>query len=155
GHHLGATLGAILGPRRALRGRHADSVGAPGADLRVELLDQSVPGRDAVNQIAPEPLVPAPIEIRDRYSLLLHPGEIAEVEDAFAIEMAELKDMVVHNALQMTAEYLPRVDFIEAVRIAPGKEILPLADVERGAVGGDRHDHVVAAEIKMPGDLDG
>src|SRR5262249_60037850 len=94
-------------------------------------------------------------EILDRYSLLLHPGEIAEVEDAFAIEMAELEDMVVHNAFQMTAEYLSRVHFVESVRIVLGKEVLPLADVERGAVGGHRHDHLVAAEIKMPGDLDG
>src|SRR6266852_5218429 len=130
-------------------------MGASGADLRVEFLDQSVPCRYAVNQIVPEPLVLASIEIVDRHSLLLHPGEIAEIEDAFAVEMGELEDVIIHNAFQVAAEDLAGIHFIEAVPIAARKKILALAGVERSAVGGDSHDHVVGTEVEMLGNLDG
>src|SRR5271166_4344043 len=141
-------------PRNDRNFKSTALVGAPGADLRVELLDQAIPRRDAVHQPTPELLVVAAIEILDSHALLLHPGEISAIEDTFAIEMGELEDVIVDDALQVAAEDLAGVDFIEPVAIASREETLPLTRIKRGAIGGDRHDHVVATEIEMLGDLD-
>src|SRR5258708_37930410 len=91
------------------------SAGARGADLRVEVLDQAIPGRDACDEIAPEPLIAALLEIVDRQALLLHPGEVPEIEDTLAGDMSELEDVIVHDAFQMAAEDLAGCDVIEPV----------------------------------------
>src|SRR5260370_17021640 len=102
------------------------SAGARGADLRVEVLDQTIPGRDACDEIAPEPLIPALFEIVDRHALLLHPGEVPEIEDTLAVDMSQLEDVIVHDAFQMAAEDLAGIDLIEPVAItAPHKTPSP------------------------------
>jgi hypothetical protein len=75
-------------------------VGALDANLRVEVLDQAIPRRYAVHQAAPEPLVLAAIELIDRHSLLFHPRVIAEIEDALAVDVGELEDVIVDDAFK-------------------------------------------------------
>src|SRR5262245_55552018 len=105
-------------------------MGVLDAGLQVELLDQAIPCGNRADQVAPESLIPAAIEIVDCYPLLLHPRVIAEIEDALAIEMGELEDVIVHEAFQMAAVDLAGIHFIEPVGITAGRKALPLAGVE-------------------------
>src|SRR3984893_8331216 len=93
--------------------------------------------------------------LADVDALLLDPGVVPEVEDARAVGMAELEHMVVDNAFQVTAEQLASVDLVEPARIAAPRLCMPLARIQRGAVGGDVHDDVVGAIIQMLRELDG
>src|SRR5262249_20926268 len=111
--------------------------------------DQAIPSRNAGGERRPEILTFAAVEILDRDALLLHPGVIAEVEDAFAIDVAKLKDVVVGSALHVPPKDFCRTQFIEAGGIAPGQKSLRLAAVKRCAVGGDGHDDVVGPIIEM------
>src|SRR6266511_2125812 len=131
------------------------SAGAGGADLRVEILDQMIPHRYRLHETAPESLVLAPFEIIDRYALLLHPGEVAEIENTLAVEMGQLEHVVVRDPFQMAAEDLGGIDLVETIPIAAGEKPFPLAGIEQRAVGRYRHDHVIGAKIKMLGDLYG
>src|SRR6266436_3288591 len=126
------------------------SAGARGADLHVEVLDQAIPGRDACDEIAPEPLIPALFEIVDRHALLLHPGEVPEIEDTLAVDMSQLEDVIVHDAFQMAAEDLAGIDLIEPVAITARQKSLSLAGVEQRAVGRDCHDHIVSVDFAAP-----
>src|SRR5262245_53457570 len=130
-------------------------MGAPGADLRIELFDQAVARGYAVNEAEPEPLVAAGIEIVECHTLLFHPGVVTEIEDALAIEVGKLEHVIVDDAFQMAAEDLAGVHFIEPIWIAARQEVLPLTGIELGAVSGDRHDHVVFAVVEVLGELDG
>src|SRR5262249_55882303 len=94
----------------------------PDAGLQVELLDQTIPRGNAADQLAPESLVLATIEVVDCHPLLFHPRVIAKVEDALAIEMSKLEDVIVHDAFQMTAVDLAGIHFIEPLGIAPRQE---------------------------------
>src|SRR5262249_9880274 len=89
------------------------------------------------------------------HALLFHPGVISEVENALAIEMRELEDVIVHDAFQVAAEDLAGVDLVESIPIAARQKAPSFAGVEQRAVGRDRQDHVVGVKIKMLGDLYG
>src|SRR5207248_10304265 len=126
-----------------------------GADLDVEIVDQAVPPRYAVHETAPEPLVSSLFEIVEAHALLLHPGEVPEVENPLAVEMGQLEDVIILDAFQVAAEDFPGIDLVEPVAVAPRQKAAPLAGVKERAVGRHRHHHVVGAEIKMLGDLYG
>src|SRR5947207_2044606 len=127
------------------------SASARGADLRVEILDQAIPARDAVHEAAPELLVSALFEIVDRHALLLHPGEVPEIEDTLAIDMSQLEDVIVHDAFQMAAEDLAGIDLIESVPIPARQKSLSFAGVEQRAIGRHCHDHIVSDDFRaMP-----
>src|SRR5438128_2576703 len=64
------------------------------AGLRVELVDHLVPHRHQLAQAAPECLVAARLEVVQRHALLLHPGEVTEVEDAVALVAAQLAQVI-------------------------------------------------------------
>src|SRR5262249_30868304 len=102
--------------------------------LGVELLDESVPAGDRRLQPRPEFQRPPAVEIRERHTLLLDPGVIAEIEDAIAIGLSELDQVIVGDALEVAREDLARADRVEAARIVRGLEFLALAPVHRGAV---------------------
>src|SRR5205823_1039871 len=72
-----ASEGSVPHPAQISRlptsGRHAG--------LGVELLDHGVPHGDDVLELAPPGRVPAGRELLDRHALLLHPREVAQVED--------------------------------------------------------------------------
>ena len=61
------------------------SGGGGHAAVAIEGGDHLVPLRHQLVQAAPELLGAAPVEIGERDALLLHPGEIAEIEDALAL----------------------------------------------------------------------
>src|SRR5262245_65445643 len=69
--------------------------------------------------------------------------------------MRELEDVIVHDAFQVTAEDLARVDLVESVPIPARQKAPSLTGVKQRAVGRHRHDHVVGVKIKMFGDLYG
>src|SRR3954469_11723692 len=127
----------------------------PAAHLGVEILDQPVPCRNAVHHCTPEILVFAAIEVLHRDALLLDPGVVTEIEDAFAVDVAKLHHVIVGDAFQMVTESLPGIDLVESAGITPCEIGLTFALVESRAVGGDRHDDVVWAIFKMLGELDG
>src|SRR6266542_2331516 len=111
----------------------------------VELLDHGVPHRDDVLELAPPRLVAPHGELLQRDPLLLHPGEVAEVEDPLPVPQRGLQVVVRAHAGHVLSEHLAGVDRVElAPEVLPGGA-LPFAAVHRGAVRGQRHDHVVRA----------
>ena len=103
----------------------------------------------------PEALVSAAVEIVDADALLLDPRVVAEIEDARPIDVTQLEDVVVGNAFEVPAEDLSGIDLVESLRIAPLVVGAPFAVVHRCAVSRHRHDHIVWAQIEVPGELDG
>ncbi len=139
---------------RPLRGHAEPTRGGP-AHVGVEVIDQPIPRGDAVDEPAPEALVPSSIEILDVHALLLDPGVVPEIEDARAAGMTELEHVVVDDALEVAAEELPCIDLVEPTRIASLDICTPLARVHRGAVRRDGHDDVIGAVLEMLRELDG
>src|SRR3954469_15840618 len=130
------------------------SVADTQAHLVVHLVDHAIPGRHARDERAPERLVAAAVEFLDGDTLLLDPRVVAEVEDALALRMRQLEDVVVGDALEMAPEDLAGGGLVEALRIAAGKVGLALARIHLGAVGRDRHDDVLRPEVKVLRELD-
>ena len=123
--------------------------------LGIEILDQPIPGGNSVDQRLPKVLALAAIEIVDRDALLLDPGVVAEIENALAVDVAQLQHMIVGDAFHVPAENLARIDLVESVGIAPREIALAFAAVHRGAVGRDRHHDVIRTIVEMLGELDG
>src|SRR4029078_7682400 len=127
----------------------------PAAHLGVEILDQPVPCRNAVHHRAPEILVLAAIEVLHRDALLLDPGVVTEIEDAFAVDVTKLHHVIVGDAFKVMAENLAGIDLIESGGIAPREIGLTFAIVKGRTIGRDRHDDVIRAIVEMLGELDG
>src|SRR5215470_8540890 len=87
------------------------------ADRVIEVLYQTVPRRDRVDQPMPEVLALAAVEIVDRDALLFNPGVIAEIEDALTLAVGQLEHMIVGNAAEIATEQLAGVDLVETLRI--------------------------------------
>src|SRR5579859_8196300 len=124
------------------------------AGLGVELLDQLIPARNRRLQPVPEALIASPVEIRERYALLLDPGVIAEIEDALALDLRQLEHVIVGDGREMRAEDLARVELAEAAGIARRRILVALAPVHGGTIGCDRDDRVLAAEFEALRRLD-
>src|SRR5690348_1231866 len=84
------------------------------AGFGVELLDERVPAGDRSLQSPPETLIAAPVEVRERHSLLLDPRVIAKVEDALAVDARELDHVIVGDRLHVRAEDLAGIGLAEA-----------------------------------------
>ena len=124
-------------------------------DLRVELVDQLVPAAHDLAGRRPERLVAPGLELLDRHALLLHPGEVAEVEDPVALGARRLEDVVLGDGGQPRPERLAGGHGVEPGREVAGDDPLQLRPVQLGAVGGDGQDHVVRPQPLVAGDLDG
>src|SRR5262249_13630311 len=128
--------------------------GVCSADLVVEVLYQTVPGRDRFDQSAPEVLAPAAVEIGDGDALLFDPGVITEIEDALTLGVRKFETLSVGKAAEITAEQLAGVDLVEALCIVSSAIGLAFAMVHRGTVGRHCHDDVVRAVVEVPRQLD-
>src|SRR4029079_18675785 len=90
-----------------------------------------------------------------RDALLLDPSVVTEIEDALAVDVAELHHVIVADAFKVMAENLAGIDLIESRGIAPGEIGLTFAIVKGRAVRSDCHDDVVRAIVEMLCELDG
>ena len=88
-------------------------------------------------------------EILERHALLLDPGEVAEVEDPLAVDMAELEHMVDAGARHRTPPGLAGADRVEAVAEIARRRLAHFAAIHFRAVGRDREHDVVGAEIEI------
>ena len=68
--------------------------------------------------------------------------------------MGQFEHIIVDGAEQVLAEHLAGIDRIEAIGIVRREEFAALADIERGAVGGDGDDKIILAELQPLGGLD-
>src|SRR5439155_19221293 len=87
---------------------------------RVEFLDHPVPHRNDLADVGPELRALAGPELLDGDALLLHPREVAEVEDPGPVLIRELPQVVGALPQEVLPEHLPRRDRVEL----PG-EVLP------------------------------
>ena len=88
-------------------------------------------------------------------ALLFAPGEVAQVEDAFAVALRQFDDVFGARTFRVFAERFGGVEHIEfAVEIAVDDEFF-FGAIHAGAVGGDGHDDVVFAEFHILRCLDG
>ena len=69
--------------------------------MAVELVDHLVPGRDQIEKSMPELWISASHEVFDGNALLLHPGEVAKVEDAGSVDVRQLDQMVRGDAREV------------------------------------------------------
>ena len=137
--------------------RVAVSVVVAGTGSAVELDDLLVPIVDEVTHLIPEALVAAGHEVIEGGALLLHPGEVAQVEDPAPLrvradQVAQLSACAVDQA---PPEGLCRGHVVVAAPVVAPDVGLPFGVVELGAVGGHRNDHVIAAHVVGLGDRDG
>ena len=58
----------------------------------------------------------ARLELLERHALLLHPREVAQVEDPVAVRPGQLEDVVLGGAEDVAPERLGRGDAVEAAR---------------------------------------
>ena len=124
-------------------------------DLLVEVGDHLIPFGDVGAHGLPERLILAGLEGFDVDALLLAPGEVTEVEDAFLAALVEFDHVVGVESEGVLAEGFGGVDGVElAVEIACEAEVF-FGAVHAGAVGGDGHDDVILSEIHVFGGLDG
>ena len=101
-------------------------------------------------QAAPEVLGAAPVEIGERDALLLHPGEVAEIEDALALARRGIEHVLGAGADEMPADDLGRHLGRQLARVVPA-----LADSAASSLRyiswpsvADRDDHVVGARAR-------
>src|SRR5450759_2675135 len=97
--------------------------------FRVRLFDHRVPRRNELLKIAPEGLAGARFELPKRCSLLLDPGEIAEIEDPLAIAACELEEMVGRRAEDVLAIDAGGVNRVESAVEACRERLLDFAHV--------------------------
>src|SRR5271157_5322326 len=96
----------------------------------------------------------ASLERINRNTLLLDPGIIAEVEDPRTLVVGQFEHIVVGDAEQVLAKHLAGIHFVKAIRVVRSKEFSALAGVKRRAVGRERDDEIVLAEIETLGEFD-
>ena len=94
-------------------------------------------------------------KVVERKALLLHPGEVAEVEYPFTVLFGRLDKMIGARRQHPAPESLPGGNGVEATREVPGLDLGPFALVHLGPVGGDRGHDVVGTEIQVLGRLHG
>ena len=104
----------------------------------IESFDHLIPFGDVAAHGLPEALAFAGFEGFDIDALLLAPGEVTEVEDAFAVALREFDDVVGVEAEDVLAVSFGGIECVEigfAVVIAAEDEAL-FGAVHAGAVGG-------------------
>ena len=122
----------------------------------IESFDHLIPFGNVAAHGLPEALAFAGFEGFDIDALLLAPGEVTEVEDAFAVALREFDDVVGVEAEDVLAVGFGGIECVEigfAVVIAAEDEAF-FGAVHAGAVGGNGHHDVVFAEFHHLGHLD-
>src|SRR5207253_10882380 len=105
---------------------------------RVELFDHLVPRRDDLAHLPPEALWPPGFELLERHALLLDPREVPQVEDALAIQVGQLEQVVGGRPQNVPAERSTRRHPAEPSAEVPRHDLLLLAPVHGRTDGGDR-----------------
>ena len=115
----------------------------------VEFFNESIPCGNRRLQLRPECGVLATVEIGDRYSLLLDPSVVAEIENTPPVHMRELDQMIIGDRLQVPSENFAGVRLVETAGIMPCEVGRALAVVQRGPVRGDGDDRVGRTEFEI------
>ena len=61
----------------------------------------------------------AAVEVLEAHALLLDPGVVTKVEDARALDVRELENVIVGDGVEMTAEGFAGVDLVESIGVPP------------------------------------
>src|SRR5258707_681329 len=106
--------GHALGCAGTVRHKRASTI-LLQAGCPVEFGDQCIPGGCRAPQVSPKALRAPLFERLERYTLLLDPGVVAEIEDARALGMGQFEHIVVGDAEQMLTEHFARADRVKVV----------------------------------------
>ena len=92
----------------------------------------------------------ASFEVGNVNALLLDPGVVAEVEHPVALDLAHF-EMFGGQANEMVLEHVVGFGVFESTCVVLAHDALTVRVVEVRAIGCDRHDHVVRAEVHCLG----
>src|SRR5688572_12656677 len=122
-------LDAPGSPTTAPQPEHMRSSSLMG-DAVVELVDEVVPAPHGLAQLPPEGLVAPRVEGCERHALLLDPGEVPEVEDALAVALGALEEVVAAHRRQVLTERPGGVDLVVAAGVVGIQVARPLRPVQ-------------------------